>query len=189
MAMSVLFIFPVSAFAATGEGEEEFVSQANLLDESLAGIEEIEADITESNREILGAITDRLKLKITERSQLVGNVKATRTQVEQLKENRVAILSEVTRIRSSQVEMSEEQLAALIKGAKSTAVQLKNSQYHVGQVSKETVALVKHISQKDLLSIKKQVQAVIQVQNNRIILLEELNSELEFLLSILQEIH
>lgn len=188
MAMSVLFVFPVSAFASTGESEEGFIDSVNLLDDSFTVIDEIEADVTESNRAIIGEVVDKVKLKIAESSQLVGNVKATRTQVEQLKKNRAAIFSEVARIRSPQTDMTEEQLAALIKGTKSTVVQLKNSQYHAGQVGKETVKLVKHISQKDLFSIKKQVQAVIQAQNNRIMMLEELNDELNSLLIILQEI-
>ncbi len=188
MAVSVLFIFPVNAFASTGESEEAFIDNLNLLDDSFSMLEEIEADVNESNRAVMGEVVDKVKLKIAERSQLVGNVKATRTQVEQLKENKAAIFSEVARIRSSEVNMTEEQLAALIKETKFTIVQLKDNEYHAGQVGKETVKLVKYVSQKDLLSIKKQVQAVIYAQNNRIMMLEELSDELYVLLNILQEI-
>ena len=188
MVMSVLFVFPVSAFASTSESEEAFIDSVNLLDDSNSVLKEIEADVNESNRAVIGEVVDKVKLKTAERSQLVGNVKTTRTQVEQLKENQAAIFLEVARIRSSEVNMTEEHLAALIKETKSTIVQLKDSEYHAGQVGKETVNLIKHVSQKDLLSIKKQVQAVIHAQNNRIMMLEKLNGELQALLNTLQEI-
>lgn len=190
-----LLIVPTSTAFANESGNEvqndqvifeEIEQTIDLLDPLTNEVEL--SDIEKSNQDIINNLKQNLKIRIKNESQIVSNAVATIDVTKEIKQNKKQIKQEIIRIRSSQIDVSEEDLAKLIKLSKQTINHMKTSDYAAGSVGKETKNIVKNIVNKNLSGVKRSMSQLIEAQNNRLLLLTTLNQDLEHLSYTLQTI-
>lgn len=184
----LLLMIPVQTFAGVELDNIELNQNMAELDETINLLDDIENDSDQTNSDILNILKERIKLTIRENSQIVGNTSETKYQVNLLKDNKTKIRTEVERIRTTDANFTDEQLASLIKQSQSVIMEIKDQHYQIGKVGHESIKLLKNIKQKNLVDAKKQVEAIINAQNQRISKLQALNNEIETLLETLQSV-
>lgn len=184
----ILLLLPVQMSEASPlEGELE--EQIDELEETIDEVQDIEMSVNQSNDRILKAIKERAFQAIYDRSQIVQNISQSKKELKQAKETSRAIKDEMNRIRTDQsIEITEDQLARLIKQSSTTIKIIKNSEYKIGQSSYELIGLIQEVKNNNLLGAKYQLDALIHSSHNRVASLQSLNSQLEAVLTDLQQI-
>lgn len=164
------------------EEVEQTIDQLDVL------TDEIESSDIEQNNQIINNLKQKLKVKVKNESQIVSNAAETADITKNIKQNKQRIKQEIKRIRSSHIDVSEEDLAKVIKQSKLTITNMKTSDYTIGCVTKETKNLLKSIANKNLSGVKLNISQLIETQNNRLLLLTTLNQDLGHLSYTLQAI-
>jgi len=184
----LLLIVPVHVAAASSP-EEDLEEHFDELEESIDEITTIEMSVEQSNNSILNAIKERIFQAIFERSQIAQNISQSKVELNRTKETSIAIKGEINRIRSSEtIQISENELAKLIKQSATTVRTIKNSQYKIGQSGYETIGLIREIRERNIDGVRYQINAIINNSNERVATLQTLNENLEAILYELQQI-